>query len=232
MKIHRFILDIPLDEPKALVIDPHILKQWRDVLRFKTGDKVLLCNGQGWEALAQFEGIDKGGARLKLAKPVQVEREPKREVTLYCSILKRENFEWVVQKAVEVGVSRIVPVLSERTVKKEIRLDRLRKIITEAAEQSGRGVLPILHEMIPLPQALLETTRSEISFLFDGSGPAFESELIRHKSSVGIFIGPEGGWSEKELELTEKSGLAIVNLGPLTLRAETAAVIATYIVTQ
>ncbi|MBI3255521.1 MAG: 16S rRNA (uracil(1498)-N(3))-methyltransferase [Candidatus Andersenbacteria bacterium] len=232
MKFHRFMLDINLNTPQTLVQDAEILKQWRNVLRFQVGDKVMLCDGEGQEALGVFESLDKTEARLKLERAVQVEREPRREITLYCAILKRENFEWVAQKAVEVGVRRVVPVMTERTIKKDIRVDRLQKIMKEAAEQSGRGVLPILHPSLSFEQALVNSKAYEFSMFFDGSGPKFEPTILQNRESVGIFIGPEGGWSEKELELAEKAGLLIASLGDLTLRAETAAIVATYLVSQ
>lgn len=232
MKIHRFIINTSLNQPNVFVVDPEILKQWRNVLRFQAGDKVVLCDGQGQEAMAVIESLDKTGARLTLERAVLAESEPKRQVTLYCAILKRENFEWVAQKAVEVGVQRIVPVVTERTIKKDIRADRLQKIIKEAAEQSGRGVLPILHPALSFEQALADVQAYEVGMFFDGSGPKFEPNMVQNKDSIGIFIGPEGGWSEKELQLAEKTGLHISSLGALTLRAETAAVVAAYLTCQ
>lgn len=232
MKLHRFILDINLNQADVFVVDPEIVKQWRNVLRFQVGDTVVLCDGQGSEALAAFESLDKAGARMKLERAVRVEREPQREITLYCAILKRENFEWVAQKAVEVGVRRIVPVVTERTIKKDIRADRLQKIIKEAAEQSGRGVLPTLHPAVSFEQALVDAQAYAMGIFFDGSGPTFEATTLPGNESVGIFIGPEGGWSEKELQLAEKAGLHIGSLGDLTMRAETAAIVATYLATQ
>ncbi|MBI3251689.1 MAG: 16S rRNA (uracil(1498)-N(3))-methyltransferase [Candidatus Andersenbacteria bacterium] len=95
MKLHRFILKINLEQPSALVVDPEILGQWRNVLRFKVGDRITLCDGQGREAIATFESLNKDGAKLGLDRPIQIDREPSREIILYCAILKRENFEMV-----------------------------------------------------------------------------------------------------------------------------------------
>jgi 16S rRNA (uracil1498-N3)-methyltransferase len=232
MKLHRFILNINLEDKEAVITDPEILKQWHNVLRFQVGDEVLLCDGVRQESLARFERIHKKEARLSLEKPVHVTTEPKRLVILYCAMLKRENFEWVAQKAVEVGAGRLMPILTERTVKKDIRLDRVHKIMKEAAEQSGRGIIPLLHTPLSFKDALTHSSEYDARLLFDASGPAFESTTIQGKNVVALFIGPEGGWSEKELQMAEKSGLTTVNLGPLTLRAETAAIVATYLASK
>jgi len=232
MKLHRFIIDINLEQPSAFVVDPEIVGQWRNVLRFKVGDQVMLCDGQGYEAVGTIETLDKAGAKLRLDKPVQINREPGREIILYCALLKRENFETVAQKAVEVGASRIVPIITERTIKKDVRLDRLQKIMKEAAEQSGRGVVPALHQTLVFEHALVDAKVYETGLFFDASGPQLEADMVKGKNSVAIFIGPEGGWRAKELQLAEKSGLLIVSLGPLTLRAETAAIVASYLLSR
>ncbi|MBI3251690.1 MAG: RNA methyltransferase [Candidatus Andersenbacteria bacterium] len=125
-----------------------------------------------------------------------------------------------------------MPVVSERTIKKDVRLGRLQKIMKEAAEQSGRGIVPALHQIVPFENAVGDAKTYEAGFLFDASGPPFEADMAKEKHSVAIFIGPEGGWSEKELHLAEKSGLFIMSLGLLTLRAETAAIVAAYVATR
>lgn len=231
MRLHRFILDIDLDQDQALVVDPKVIQQWKNVLRLKRGNQLMIGNGQGWEAKAEIISLDKGAVRLALQKPVRVEREPQRQVTLYCAVIKRENFEWAAQKAVEVGVIRVVPVITNRTIKKDIKQERVATIMREAAEQAGRGVLPALHQPLSFAEALLDAKHNEQVFFFDASGPAFETGAVTGER-VGAFIGPEGGWSEPELHQAESAGLNIMNLGDLTLRAETAVVVASYLLTH
>ena len=230
MRLHRFILDVDVSQPELFVADPEILMQWMRVLRLRVGDTVILCDGQGQEAWAELLSLDRGGAQLKLEPAITVDDlEPEREVILYAAIIKGENFEWAAQKAVECGVARIVPVISERTIKKEVALPRLKKIVKEAVEQSGRGVLPRVHEPLPFDLALAEASAHDAVVFFDGSGENFTADLLKDKETVGIFIGPEGGFSELEVDLARQKNFSILTLGSRTLRAETASAVATYL---
>ncbi len=153
---------------------------------------------------------------------------------LYCSILKRENFELVAQKSTEIGIKEIVPIISSRTIKMNLREDRLEKIIKEAAEQSDRGILPILNKPMKFDDALIHSRANDFNIFFHPGGEPVHG--IKHAfQKVGIFVGPEGGWDEAEekavADLSTGAGhYKIANLGPLTLRAETAAIVATYAV--
>ena len=152
--------------------------------------------------------------------------EPARAVTLYCSLLKREHFAWVAQKAVEVGVAEIVPIISARTIKLAFKKERVQKIMHEAAEQSGRGVVPILHAPMRFAEALGHAIgKNNSSVLFDISGKPLRAITIIGGNRIGIFIGPEGGWDSTELEAAHTKNFQITSLGKLTLRAETAAII-------
>jgi len=228
MRLNRFISDFDLEGQDLSVFDKDILNQVKNVLRLKSGSQILLADGKTNEALAEI--IEFGGNffRVKLLQKESNTNESARKVILYCSILKRENFELVVQKATEVGVAEIVPLVCEHTVKIGFKKDRLAKIIKEAAEQSGRGVLPILHEPMDFSQAIKHAKKNDENFLFDAAGKKFEAAVGRQKI-IGIFIGPEGGWSSFEMDLVRQREIKIVNLGKLILRAETAAVVASYL---
>ncbi len=132
--------------------------------------------------------------------------------------------EWVVEKATELGVSKIVPIISERSEKKDLNMERIRKIIVEASEQCGRADVPVLGSVMTLEECIMEVEEEKI--VFDITGEHFSSSLIHNTCPVSIFIGPEGGWTEKELELFKQKGAKIFSLGPLTLRAETASIVA------
>jgi len=134
-----------------------------------------------------------------------------------------------------------VPIISKRTVKLNLRQDRLKKIIKEAAEQSNRGVVPILHEPLDFKKALEHALNNDLNLLFDpaglnlcpfGTSPAGREirKLKAESLKLGIWIGPEGGWDEEELQLAKEKGFKIVSLGKLFFRAETAAIIASYLV--
>lgn len=231
MRLNRFISDFDLRGRDLSVFDKDILNQVKNVLRLKSGNQILLADGKTNEALAEI--VEFGGDFLKvkiLQKEIN-ENESTRKVILYCSLLKRENFELVAQKATEVGVAEIAPLICERTIKTGFKRDRLEKIIKEAAEQSGRGILPILREPAVFSGAVNETKENELNLFFEKDGEKLKMPSSQVKK-IGIFIGPEGGWSDFEIDLAQQRRLEMTSLGKLTLRAETAAVIATYLVCQ
>jgi len=209
------------------VTDPELVSQWRNVLRLKTGDHLILSDGQGREAEAVITDMTKSEVFITLDKVVSPHREPTKMATLYAAILKRENFETVVQKATELGIFRIVPLLTERTVKTGFNRERLEKIIREAAEQSGRTRIPELAEPLPFPEALAEADPAT-SLVLDLDGVEVGPEL----SATQAFIGPEGGFSDAEIALAREEGFPIGLLGKLTMRGETAAIVASYLITR
>ena len=224
MRYHRFIGKFNLQKGIIHVKDEGLISQWHSVLRLKTGDTVILCDGMGTESEAIIESLDKRSASLAIIDPHEVDREPKNKITLYASILRRENFEIVVQKATEIGISTIVPLLSERTVKTGFNQIRLQKILQEASEQSGRTVLPTLAEPMTFADALASVD-PKTTVLFDGSGTPFKSK----PTTANLFVGPEGGFSDREVALAKEAGYTIASLGELTLRAETAAIVVSYL---
>lgn len=227
---HRFFVGVNVDGATVRVNDQDLLKQWRSVLRLREGDDVVLVGQSGVEAIARIKELGKFAADLDIIERQANRREPQVDVTLYCALLKRENFEWVAQKATEVGVSRIVPVLTERTVKLHVKAERLQAIIREAAEQSGRGKIPQLGEIITLAAALSESNGVAQRYFFDLGGEMVPgmAAMTAAKSAV-LFIGPEGGWTDAERAAAREAKCTMASLGPLTLRAETAAVVASYL---
>jgi 16S rRNA (uracil1498-N3)-methyltransferase len=243
MRLHRFILDVDLRRSPLTIRDEAVLKQWTKVLRLAAGDHVILCDGKGMESEATLESITNKNAGVLLHGAHPVNAEPKRSVTLYCSILKRENFEWVVQKCTEVGVQCIVPIVTERTVKTGLKIERLRIIAKEAAEQSGRGMIPDISDHIEFDRALREANKTTNIFFHCNTASTqpfnhstiqpFNEKIEEHShQTLGIWIGPEGGWTEEEVQKAEENGFKIGSLGILTLRAETAAVIGAYLAVE
>ncbi len=214
------------------ISDADLINQLRNVLRFSIGDKILLGDGKINEALVEIKKIDKDFIAAEILELRLNKSEPQKQVALYCAILKRENFELICQKTVETGVYEITPIICERTVKFGLKSGRLEKIIKEAAEQSGRGFLSILKQTISLEKAMEQAKENDINLFFDSSGADFVREATKDKKKIGVFIGPEGGWDEEEIKLAQENNFKIVSLGKLTLRAETAAIIASYIVTN
>ncbi len=240
MRIHRFFIKENLHGKTLTIADHELVNQWRNVLRFKNGDEVHLFNGTGFEAKAKILNFGpsaglragKDTAELQILETFQNENELSRHVILYCSVLKRENFEFVVQKATEVGVKEIVPIVTERTEKLNLRMDRLEKVTKEAAEQSGRAIVPKIHEPTKFENAVNSAKNNEINLFCDLSGEPRENlkRNLKNEGRVGVFVGPEGGWTGKERASAEKAGFKKLSLGKLTLRAETAAIVASYLI--
>jgi 16S rRNA (uracil1498-N3)-methyltransferase len=229
MKIHRFIGTFDLKQDRIAVHDPELVHQVRTVLKLATGERIVLANGIGDEATTVIKEIDASAVTVEVESRRKNTGESGARVTLYCAILKRENFELAAQKATEVGVAEIVPLITERTVKLGFKADRLKKILIEASEQSGRGTVPTLNDPMKLVSALGAAAGNDENYFFDKDGASLERPA---KKRVGIFIGPEGGWTDAELALAKEYGCKTVSLGAMTLRGETAAIVATYLATH
>ena len=229
MKTHRFIGDFSLKTGSLNIKDKDFLNQFRNVLKLKVGEKIILGDGKGNEGAAEIKEYGKDFVKVEISEIKKNHNEPEIQAILYCAILKKENFELVVQKATEVGVTSIVPIISARTVKLNLRMDRLDKIAKEAAEQSGRGIVPVIHEPISFKESVEVAKNNDLNTLFDISGVSF-SQLgrLNNQNKIGVWIGPEGGWEPQELELIRKSDFKIISLSKFTLRAETAVIVAAY----
>jgi len=212
MKIHRFI-----GRPE----DPEITKQIHKVLKLIPGEQVIFGDGNGHDTL--YEITDGGFEAIKTLEPVGADRK----VHLYLAILKKENFELAVQKAVECGVTSITPVITERTIKTGLNVARLNKIIKEATEQSGRSFLPVLSPILNFSPALAFGSAAEEKIIFHPGHIIYSPK--KTAKSVSIFVGPEGGFTEREID-EARTGLYVgASLGDLTLRGETAAIVGTYL---
>lgn len=244
-KIHRFITEYKITDKLVTIKDVELIHQWHSVLRFKTGEQIILANKNN-ETLCTLKSLNKKEAVLNVIKNPQHppaggggknNNEPTRKVTLYIAILKNENFELVVQKASEIGVAEIVPMITENTVKTGLKYERLNKIAREASELSGRNIVPTIHPAISFIEAIklstnnLKSKDSHTNIIFDISGKDFV-KVRPLQSDMAIFIGPEGGWSEKEIALARENKFTISSLGHLTLRAETAGIVASYLATN
>ncbi len=223
MRKDRFFISTKIGKGELEISDKKIFYQLKNVLRKKVGDRIILFDGTGIEAEAKIKKFSKDKIKVEILKIERPEREPKIFVSLFCSILKKANFELVVQKSTEIGVKEIVPMLCKNTVKTGLNFERLRKIAKEAAEQSKRVTLPEIKKILTFREAIEKTKEFDLKILFDASGKNFS--LPKNKiQKIAIFIGPEGGWDKSEIELAKKEGFEILNLGKLNLRSETAAI--------
>ncbi len=223
MKQHRFFVDSQLKEAEeVLLADRDIVHQMVDVLRLRRDDPVILLDGTGIEFHGVITKIEK--KQILVAKEMikQISKTSELNVHLFAALVKKDKFEWVLQKATELGVTRITPVITDRTEKMSINMDRADKIVREASEQSERADFPFLDEPVSLKEALrfCETTPIVLHL----GVPRINVTQLRETQNVAVFVGPEGGFSDRDLEQFHKKNAQIVSLGEQVLRAETATV--------
>ncbi len=222
MKIHRFFIQDKIEGKSSLIVtSTAMVNQFKNVFRFVKGDRVILFDNSGFDFTFAIDGYDKDAVSLSRIEICENTVLPLRETYLFASLVKKDNFEWIAQKATELGVSHIIPIISDRSEKKDLNSERIQKIIIEAAEQSGRGTLPILYEITDLNSAV-ENYAHVKSMAWDPMAPKFVSQDIA--DVIGAYIGPEGGWSPQELELFKKHGIHTRSLGPQILKSETAVI--------
>ncbi|MFA5997227.1 MAG: RsmE family RNA methyltransferase [Candidatus Paceibacterota bacterium] len=231
MRLHRFFVEEmipPYSDSRSgaqvqefSVTNETLLNQWRNVLRMTDGDQAILFDGSGSESLCVFVSLTKKNALLRVIE-TKKGLVPEREVTLYMALIKKDNFELVLEKATEIGVTKIIPVQMDRSEKKGVNYERAQKIVREAAEQSGRATVPTLGEIIDVNKipdgVVVFEPRGEIS--------AREYFNTHTNTPVAVCIGPEGGFTDDELASFHARNMPIVSTGSQILRAETAAVVA------
>ena len=199
------------------------------VLRMGPGDQIAVFDGEGFEYICEIGELAKRGAELKIISKVEPNRpESLLHLTLAASLLKSDRFELVIQKSVELGVSRLIPIITHRcesdAKRSEKKMVRWRKIIIEASKQCGRAKLMELCDADSFDKAAKSTQGPGIIFS-EKNGEDLPD--IDRPGSLTVFTGPEGGWEDSELKLAGDLGFYCVTLGGRILRAETAAIIAT-----
>ena len=225
MRLHRFYVSQPLGE-EVVIDDVSLISQLTKVFRYTIGDFVILFNGDGNDYSYSIRDITKKLCMLT-CRSSSSSYIPLQKVILCLSIIKKDHFELVVQKATELGVTSIIPILSARSEKKNLTLDRLEKIATESAEQCGRGDIPTISKILTLKEALGGMGSAQEKVFFDISGSSFlEIKGRLHDKETILFIGPEGGWSNEDLVLMREHHVEGYSLGKTTLRSETAAIVA------
>lgn len=234
----RFFIDQPLQGAETVFIsNAAIVHQIMRVFRQKAGGEIALLDGSGIECIGVIDAVQATGVRVTKLACAHNPNEPKNEVTLYQSMLKKDKMEWVFEKCTEVGVSRFVPVLSAHSIKRGLDIKRARAIVKEAAEQSRRGKIPVVAEPVSFAQAqaLAQKEKAQTFFAHNGEDlPELQDVFTRAIAvkKTHIWIGPEGGFSKEEVALAKQNGFSLVSLGLRPFRAETAAVVASFLVVR
>lgn len=201
-------------------------------LRMKAGDMLTLSCGDGRDAACIIDSVENGAVTLTVCYTQANNSEPTVKATLYQAMPKGDKLEEIIQKCTELGISEIRPVLTRRCVSRpdeksaEKKRARYNKIALEAAQQSGRGIVPEVCKMTSLETAV-KSDDSELKLLFyEGGGERLRRLVTPQIKSVSLYIGPEGGFEKEETELLLSHGAVAATLGARILRTQTAPVAA------
>lgn len=203
----------------------HITK----VLRLKKGDVITCCDGQGFDYEAKIAELSKMSVICDILRKTKSDTEPNIKVTLIQGIPKAAKMDYIIQKTTELGISEIFPCELNRCVAKldgEKKTERWQKIAKEAAQQSGRGIVPAIHQKIDLNEAVSILKNADISFVaYECEEKTVIKTVLNAKEapkSVAFMIGAEGGFDKSEIEFLKENGIMLVSLGKRILRTETA----------
>ena len=226
MRVSRFYCAslVPANSPMQL--PDEVFRHAVQVLRMKPGALLNLFDGQGLEYQAQLEQVDKRQATVSLQQQIHTDNESPLDILLMQGISRGERMDYAIQKAVELGVKRIMPVVTERCNvqlsgdRAEKRINHWQGVIISACEQSGRSYLP---ELLPITSidAALEKVNDACKLVLDPEAiKSFSS--VKKAQQIALLIGPEGGLSETEVKRANDAGFTGITLGPRILRTETA----------
>ncbi|MCL0088306.1 16S rRNA (uracil(1498)-N(3))-methyltransferase [Dehalococcoidia bacterium] len=236
--MHRFFVPSECIQGNRIVISGRQAHRLREVLRLEVGVRIVVLDGSGLEYLVELLDITSGRVTTEVVKCYHCSNEPRIQITLYQALLKGSGFDLVLQKCTEIGVVEFVPMICERCIADSpspSRISRWEKIITEAAEQSGRGIIPRLNGVVHFEGACQEVDGFSL-LPWEGEEDMGIRAALQAGSSVNgtanlnVFIGAEGGFSAREVELARSKGLLPITLGKRILRAETAGMAAVAVI--
>ena len=238
---HRFFVGPGTEEcsdvkwdTNTVQLERSLAHQLARVLRLREGERIVLLDGSGSEREIELLTVNPRRVVGVVRETRRGFSEPKLAVTLYQALVPRDKLEQVLQKGTEVGVSAFVPVscarslVRDRDMADERRVTRWRRIVQEAAEQSGRAGMPQVRPALPLAQALTEATAAGPALIaWEGERrrsirDALRAALVGADMSLSLFVGPEGGFTEAEVAAGREAGVLSISLGPRILRTETA----------
>ena len=233
--MHRFFVPPESIASDVAAIPQPQARQIARVLRLAPGDEIVVLDDTGVEYEVVLTEVDAKGVFGKVVDQRPTLGEPRRRIVLYQALLKSDRFELVLQKCTELGLSAFAPFVSDRTVVRESargRVDRWRRIVTEAAEQSRRGRIPTILDPVTLQEAVEGPSGIAIMPWEDerdgGLRTTINQALAEDDGApdLAIIVGPEGGFAEDEVGFAREHGVRVVSLGRRILRAETAAITA------
>lgn len=225
----RFFCDNILESIAIISGDEahHISKS----LRMKIGQQLTICDTNGYDYNCEIVKID-DNITLNIKKKIKNNSEPSIKITLYQALPKNDKLDFIVQKSIELGVFKIVPIQTEFCVSKSTnkdfskKLSRLNKISLESAKQSGRGIIPEVCNILTFEDALKNLKTENAIIFYEGGGYNLNDLVSPNLHEISIFIGSEGGFSKDEINLSKSYNVKLSTLGKLILRCETAPIVA------
>ena len=226
-------------ENKTCIIEGEDVKHISKVLRCRIGEELEICDNDNNEYICEITNIDKSQVELNILERVDIKRESDLKIKVYQGLPKGPKMEMILQKLTEVGVDEIILVQTKRTVvkvddkKEDKKIERWERIIYEAAKQSKRGKIPKLRGVLSFREALADMKENDFNIApYENERTKSIKQAIKgiNINNIGIFVGPEGGFEDTEIQDIEEIGGQSVSLGPRILRTETASLVASSIV--
>ncbi|XCP83410.1 16S rRNA (uracil(1498)-N(3))-methyltransferase [Roseburia hominis] len=231
--MHHFFVTPSQVKEKVIYIEGSDVNHMKNVLRLRIGEQVEISDGNNLKYLCRVAVYEDDGAVLDILQRKEADTELKSDLYLFQGLPKGDKMEWIVQKAVELGAHEIIPVAMKRSVvkldakKAEKKVQRWNSISESAAKQAGRSQVPAVTMVMSYAEALNKAKELDLVLLpyelaegMEGTRKIIRS--IRRGQSVGIFIGPEGGFEKEEVEAAREMGAQVITLGKRILRTETA----------
>lgn len=235
-KIHSFITTFSRDNLKLTITDDKTIHQVFNVLKISAGEHLNIGDGKNVRYETEILDISKKQLICQILNE-ELAQHSTPQIIIALATIKKESFEYALEKMTEVGVDGILPLTTDKVIKKGVNVERCETILREASEQSGRIVVPTLFDEINLQKAFeyyLDKGDTQLVFCdmpteTQPSKVESKKQIIENPKNIIFFIGPEGGWSDRERLSVSLLGIPTYNLGKNTLRAETAAIVATYL---
>ena len=224
----RIYLDKKLNLGLDLILEKEDTHYLNNVMRLREGDNVFLFNSKDGEFKGEIVSFDKKKIKVRLNSKIENTNKPGK-ISLIFSLIKSSKLDYLIQKCTEIGVKSFVPVISQKSVAKNLNIKRAEKIIKESCEQSNQLILPVIHEVEKLEKKLKSFDKNSIIFFADINSSNNKIEAVHENNKNHEFyllVGPEGDFSLKERDLLNSMSNCIpISLGQNILRSETAAVV-------
>lgn len=230
--MHRFFIEQTLKIGEVAIKNEALARQLSRVLRARSGEVIVFFNGDGFDYNARITDITHSAVKAEVIALHKNENKLSAALVVCLALARKERIEWALEKCTEIGVAEFKPIITERTLFKNLNTIRCRSIIKEATEQSGRAQMPKYNEPALLGDIMKECRRKNaLGIFFDSSRAKLwsftELSALVQPYRIGaiyLFIGPEGGFSEAEIKRAETAGMKVARIYPTVLRSETAAV--------